>query len=474
MDDALTRLAERTDVLNARCLDISKKRVDAISTPIFGRSLMIDPLAYSWECLMKSDHNSVKDGKVVMCPIAKAIPGYVYQRVVNNRMGSLVQDIRVPIIGGKIPFVYLIYERIKNRFFGGTVYVEMAETLDVLSSEEVKNLIHFCGEFGLDYGELDVLRDGEDGFLYVLDANNTPTGPCRLLTKRERHDALSTLAETFDKVFLSGVRPDVRSSEIGLIEGITAINEKKGGDSFTSNPNTALQSQRMPSQSRCGANKLQSRIGTCFALTRQSRGRGNSSRTKMNRLISFPVFLFLSLAALFLFSSWLGYSSKPRAMVESAKAIEPPAVQKAILINPNAVGQFTDPPGIKAPVVDQRVDFYVDTPLKEVMRKLSVVPSYPKDHVHSRFDVKTRHEARPTANRATRRSNSQPRDFFPELEHQFAAFVSRLRFTSATGRFVHKDVLVAQTNGRWRKKMPINERRIRTWLTSSSRPVRSN
>ena len=59
-----------------------------------------------------------------------------------------MQDIRVPIIGGKIPFVYLIYERTKNRFFGETAYVEMAETLDVLSSEEVKNLIHFCGEFG--------------------------------------------------------------------------------------------------------------------------------------------------------------------------------------------------------------------------------------------------------------------------------------------------------------------------------------
>ena len=210
IDDVLSRLAERTAVINARCTDISKKRVDAIFTPIFGRSLMIDPLTYSGECLMKSDNNSAKDGKVIMCPIAKAIPGYVYQRVVKNQMGNLVQDIRVPIIGGEIPFVYLTYDRIKNRFVGGSFHVEMAETLDVLSSEEVNNLIRFCGEFGLDYGELDVLRDGEDGFLYVVDANNTPAGPSRLLTKKERHDALSTLAETFDKVFLSRVHSDVR------------------------------------------------------------------------------------------------------------------------------------------------------------------------------------------------------------------------------------------------------------------------
>jgi hypothetical protein len=35
------------------------------------------------------------------------------------------------------------------------------------------------------------------------------------------------------------------------------------------------------------------------------------------------------------------------------------------------------------------------------MRKLRVVPSYPKDHVHSRFDVKTGSGARPAANPAT-------------------------------------------------------------------------
>ena len=107
------------------------------------------------------------------------------------------------------------------------------------------------------------------------------------------------------------------------------------------------------------------------------------------------------------------------------------------------------------------------------MRKLRVVPSYPKDHVHSRFDVKTGSGARLAANPATRRSNSHPAGFFLGLEHQFAAFASRLQFTGAAGRFVHKDALVAQTNGRRRKEMRIVERRIRSWLTSSFRPARS-
>ena len=160
-------------------------------------------------------------------------------------------------------------------------------------------------------------------------------------------------------------------------------------------------------------------------------------------------------------------------MLESGEAIDRAALEKATLINPNAVGLFTDPAGIKVPMVDQRVDFSVGTPLKEVMRKLRVVPSYPKDHVHSRSDVKTGYGVRPAANPATRRSNSHPAGFFLGLEHQFAAFASRLQFTGPAGRFVHKDALVAQTNGRRRKEMRINERRIRIWLTSSFRPARS-
>lgn len=211
LDNVLSRLAERADVLNVRCTDISKTRVDAIFRPIFGYSVTVNPLTYSGECVMKSDNNCAQDSKVITCPIAEAIPGYVYQRVINNQMGTLAQDVRVPIIGKKIPFVYLIYKSIKDRFIGEAVHVEMAETLDVLSPEEVKNLIRFCEEFGLDYGELDALRDGQNGLLYVVDANNTPAGPSRLLSKRARQDALSNLAETFDEVFLSRLNTDVRS-----------------------------------------------------------------------------------------------------------------------------------------------------------------------------------------------------------------------------------------------------------------------
>ena len=39
--------------------------------------------------------------------------------------------------------------------------------LDALSEEEIKNVLAFCKKFGLDYGEIDALRDAEDKRLYL-------------------------------------------------------------------------------------------------------------------------------------------------------------------------------------------------------------------------------------------------------------------------------------------------------------------
>jgi hypothetical protein len=196
--------------------------------------------------------------------------------------------------------------------------------------------------------------------------------------------------------------------------------------------------------------------------------------TKVNHSIDFRVLVFLLLLALLLlFSGSAIISWGPQSAFESGKTIERAAVEKATLVNPHAVGLFPDPTGIKVSMVDQRVDFAAGVPLNESMRKLRVVPSYPKDHVHSRFNVKMVYQTRIAANPATQRSNSQPAGFFLGLAHQFGAFASHLQFPGAAGWFVHKDALFPQTNRRPRKEMRINERMIRSWLTSSFRPARS-
>jgi len=54
----------------------------------------------------------------------------------------------------------------------------------------------------LDYGELDVLRDNDNGKIYIVDVSNTPWGPPNNISNKEGKIALIKLADTFRKGFL--------------------------------------------------------------------------------------------------------------------------------------------------------------------------------------------------------------------------------------------------------------------------------
>ena len=123
----------------------------------------------------------------------------------------------------------------------------------------------------------------------------------------------------------------------------------------------------------------------------------------MNRSIYLPAFVFLLLLALlFLLSGQISRFSVPRSMLESGKAIDRTAVEKATLINPHAVGLFPDPVEINISANDQRVDSSIDAALNKVSEKLSGVDSHPKNHMRRRFNVKIISRYRPTAKLVTR------------------------------------------------------------------------
>jgi hypothetical protein len=65
---------------------------------------------------------------------------------------------------------------------------------DVLSASEQEQLLHFAEAIGLDYGELDVVRDNASGLIYAVDANRTPIRP-RGLQRRDEDAAFGPLAE---------------------------------------------------------------------------------------------------------------------------------------------------------------------------------------------------------------------------------------------------------------------------------------
>ena len=193
-------------VLNMNCNDVSKKRVSVVFEEIFGYSTSINPGTYSGKCVMKSDWNGLHVGEIIECPTEIRREGFVYEKLVNNETGDgLVQDIRVPIFGRTIPFVYLksrpVQERLVDRSHTLSKTV-MAEVSDCFTNEEVKKIHRFCEKLGLDYGEIDILRDRGDQKIYIVDVNNDPSGPPDPISGEYPLPAIVRLAQAFEQNFL--------------------------------------------------------------------------------------------------------------------------------------------------------------------------------------------------------------------------------------------------------------------------------
>ncbi len=70
---------------------------------------------------------------------------------------------------------------------------------EVFSREELDQISAFTREIGLDWGGVDVLRDRNDGKLYIVDANKTDMGPPIGLNLPDKIKATYLLRDAFRK-----------------------------------------------------------------------------------------------------------------------------------------------------------------------------------------------------------------------------------------------------------------------------------
>jgi hypothetical protein len=195
-------------VLNIRCKDISKQRVEETHHAVFGYGLEVDPLRHRGRCVKKSNENAMHDGIVIDCPVTERDERCVYQKEINNRIDEqYIEDIRVPVFGHSIPFCYRKRRPIVSRFSNENTSASLCEVDTALSTGEVRQIRRFCDAMGLDYGELDILRDRDDGKLYVIDVNNTPWGPPNHLDPAAVPVALRRLSQAFASAFMADHSP---------------------------------------------------------------------------------------------------------------------------------------------------------------------------------------------------------------------------------------------------------------------------
>ena len=84
---------------------------------------------------------------------------------------------------------------------GSKDYYELLGVDKSVTDDELKKVCQFCERMGLDYGEVDILRDNTDGRIYIVDANNTPAGPPSPIDDKEWRTAIVRLAHAFDQAF---------------------------------------------------------------------------------------------------------------------------------------------------------------------------------------------------------------------------------------------------------------------------------
>ncbi len=192
-----------TNVINLFNRDISKDKVDDAMLSAFGYNTTIDPLKHKGIAVKKSLKNAVHDGQRIECPLEPE-EGFIYQKFIDSSVNDKeVMDLRIPLMRGRIPHIYLNYRNNQERFKNVPDRAVLAENIkDWLSEKELQQLADFCRIFQFDFGELDVLRDSSDGKIYIVDANNTPQGPPKNLPEKDKKKSVELLSASFKNEFI--------------------------------------------------------------------------------------------------------------------------------------------------------------------------------------------------------------------------------------------------------------------------------
>lgn len=177
-ESELQEIRKRIGIINS-CYDVSKSRVDTIFKKVFGYSSLINPVIHNGIAVEKSEHQCTRTNHLIQCP-ASVKKDMVYQKYINTiREDKRLYDIRVPIFDGEIPYITykMRWERDKfKRAKAARLEKDITKELNALEIERIKEFVKI---FGLQLGELDILRD-TDGAIYIIDVNNI----CGYLIKR--------------------------------------------------------------------------------------------------------------------------------------------------------------------------------------------------------------------------------------------------------------------------------------------------
>jgi hypothetical protein len=198
--------SDREAWVNGRCRDTRKQAVDAAAAQAFGYDVRIDPTTWTGRYVVKSDDNARHDGRVMEHPTPAPLPGVRYQRLIDNEVGGgLVEDLRLAVVGRTFPVAYRKLRPVEDRFSNRNSHATLIDPGSVGSPSELEQVLAACDSLGVDYAELDLLRDRTDGRLYLIDVNPTPYGPPNHLERGQGREVIERIGTAFATAFGPGL-----------------------------------------------------------------------------------------------------------------------------------------------------------------------------------------------------------------------------------------------------------------------------
>jgi hypothetical protein len=184
--------------INRSCSDVSKSRVDELWARTAGYSIAVDPLSTTGPLVVKGEENAVHDWYLAQGPLPRREPNKVYERFIDATAGEHFIQSRPVIMRGRIPFVYAVH--FPRQHWRAEAETFPAHASDFYSPAEVDQMLAFCAALGLEYGELDVLRENGSDRLFVIDANPAPVRPHHMAATDEAAGQ-RLMADAFADIF---------------------------------------------------------------------------------------------------------------------------------------------------------------------------------------------------------------------------------------------------------------------------------
>lgn len=175
-------VADGRTVYNDNLTNVSKKAVDECFTWAFGYSSLVSDY-YGGRCLSKANKQSRGDVRVVYQKDEKNINDGIYkysdqyrihQKIIDTANNGICVEYRAFIFGSDM-FIVEKTKLERNRYKSNADGYRVVGASDIFSKGEMNNILLFCIASGLDFGEIDILRD-KDGLIYIVDINNIAGG----------------------------------------------------------------------------------------------------------------------------------------------------------------------------------------------------------------------------------------------------------------------------------------------------------